>query len=181
MRPKTLTQLTVTICLALLPLSAAAPAQAQRAKAWRGPERGPPELSPEMQRQIRARRAVALTTQLDLDEHQAVAKSAVMQQFWEQRVALKERTQALLQELAENENAEQARVLSRVTRLKELRLEMVQLSHAEFDALAVDLSPNQQARLVMFLRDFPRQLRQEARRRRREGQRHQEPGDIGPR
>ncbi|MDF1564359.1 MAG: hypothetical protein P1V51_15050 [Deltaproteobacteria bacterium] len=158
--------------LALLALPAAARAQPGPPPGMDPEELGPPGAERETRERIRTMRAVALANHLNLDEKEALRMNAIMRRFDDEReqvrLGIRSHFEVLEQasRAGKGEKVDAKKIDAALDGVARGQERMAQLIREEFDALSKDLSPVDRARLAIFLREFPKEVRKAMRRQR---------------
>ncbi|RMG13437.1 MAG: hypothetical protein D6729_15030 [Deltaproteobacteria bacterium] len=147
-------------------------------------EEMPPERRKEMMERMRTMRAVALANRLDLDEKAALRLNGIMKHYDDERSKVHERLRrhlATLREAARAEAPDAQRVDAAIAAILEGMEDLDRLRREEAQALLRDLDPKRRAKLLLFLHEFPKELRRHLRRAREQKQgRRQRRRPAGP-
>jgi hypothetical protein len=152
--------------IALLPAFALA-----QPRPGRGPGPGPhgppsPEERARIEKKMRVLRVVELAEQLDLDEKAALRMSEQMDKFVDQRRAIhdeQQKNRETIEKAAQGDAQAQKSLDAAVRGFIDNRRKMNQIDLDEWLALGQGLKPQQQARLALFLAEFPKHMHKMAR------------------
>ncbi len=118
-------------------------------------------LREEAERRVRTYRAVMLARHLDLDEKSALALNATMSSYDEARREIQgnlAENMRLLRAAARETEPDEQEVKAAIERVLEARSRLEALRQQEARELLEGLSPARQARLMIFFREFPREV-----------------------
>ena len=135
------------------------------------PGEPPKERRAEMMERMRTMRAVALANRLDLDEATALRLNGIMKRYDEAREALHRRIRAqmkILREASKSPNPDEKTVDAAIEAVLGAMKELDALRLAEARELVAGLDPARRARLLLFLHEFPKEVRRQMRRHRRQ-------------
>lgn len=110
---------------------------------------------------LRLIRMWRLTDYLKLDEETSIKLFPIMNRYDDQRLALNEERVGVLKEIKaelDKETPNEKKLEELIAKAEELRLQMEKLNQDERNELKKVLSVKQQAKLLLFYRDFDREL-----------------------
>ncbi len=125
---------------------------------------------------MRTMRAVALANRLDLDEATALRLNGIMKRYDEEREALHQRIRSkmkVLRKAAQSDAPDEKTIDEAVDSVLEAMKELDALRLAEARELLAGLDPARRAKLLVFLHEFPKEVRRHLRRNRRARDRRQ--------
>lgn len=129
----------------------------------------------EIQRRVRTMRAISLANHLDLDEREALRLNHLMTEYDGRRHALREQIRGhmrILRNAADEPNPDGPSVDSAIDAVLQGRQQMETLHQEEARALMKNLNARQRARLALFLKKFPEEVRKAMKRHREKRRRH---------